>query len=228
MGQNLVVLAADSHVDFVWGAGGIDTMQGTANVDVFFGGAGPDTYHWAGGTPILIGSFNIVDGPSPNQVPKCSYLWRDFAGHKVALGRLALEAAFSGLESDSIGFDNASGLIPSDHYKASHGVTLENVKGIDVAREGDPHSVETLDGYDGRRDADDVLATHPNHIDPFTVLFDEPVASVGSFVGTGIQGDIETLTVEAFDAEGNQAGAQIVHVTPNDEGQSRRVLGVCL
>ena len=220
-GNDLVVLAADLPVDFVWGEGGIDTMQGTANVDVFISGAGPDTYHWAGGTPILIGSFNIVDGPSPNQVPQCSYPWHDFAGHNVALGSLALESAFSGLESDSIGFDDATGLIPSDHYKASHGVTLENMKGIGVAREGDPHSVETLDGYDGRRDRDDVLATHPNHIDPFTVLFDEPVASVGSFVGTGIQGDIETLTVEAFDVEGNKVGAQSVNVTPNDDPDNR-------
>ncbi len=220
-GNDLVVLAADSQVDFVWGENGIDTMQGTANVDVFFSGPGPDTYHWAGGTPILIGSFNILDGPSPNQVSKCPYPWHHFADLNIGLASRAFEAAFTGLESDSIAFDNISGLISSDHYKASHGVTLENMKGIGVAHEGDPTSIETLDGYDGRLDGDNVLATHPNHIDPFTILFEEPVSAVGSFAGAGIQGDIETLTIQAFDKEGNTIGSQSVNLKPNQNADNR-------
>ncbi|MCA9215733.1 MAG: hypothetical protein KDB27_21860 [Planctomycetales bacterium] len=224
-GNDLIVLVGDSDTDVAWGGNGIDAMQGTTGSDWFVSNAGPDDFYQVGGVHNLIGSFNFHVGPSA-QVPTCQscivYPWLDFATvGDIKVANDLFNASFDGLTTKVVEFDGLSGLIPSDHFKASHGVTIENIKGLGVGKEGDPNSIEQLDMYDGEQDGSAVLATFPNHVDPITIRFDEPVAAVGSFIATGSEGGVNTLTVEAFDTDGNLVHSQKATVTENDDPQNR-------
>lgn len=108
-------------------------------------------------------------------------------------------------DDPTIGFGDVSGIFESNYYAASHGVHIENVRGLGVVNEGDPNSAENIDGYDGsiRPDGDSLLVSWPNNDNPLTLRFDEPVVAVGSFLGMGAQGDINTITIEVYDANDN-------------------------
>ncbi|MEZ6118624.1 MAG: SdrD B-like domain-containing protein [Pirellulaceae bacterium] len=91
--------------------------------------------------------------------------------------------------------------------------------------EGDPTSIEPLDGYDGTygEDGSHVYAAYPNNVAPLRIEFAEPVTGVGSFIATGIHGDIETLTIQLFDENGNliselSAGVSLWNDPSNREG----------
>lgn len=114
-------------------------------------------------------------------------------------------ATFLGAVENVIGFDGLSGAISPTEFTVSHGVTFSNLTalvGADV--EGDSGIIEHLDGYDGtyEPDGDIVYANYPNHMQPLTFEFDTPVASVGSFLATGVEGSNHSLTVTAFDGDG--------------------------
>jgi hypothetical protein len=113
-------------------------------------------------------------------------------------------AGFLGTPQNSLTFTGLSGVISPTQFTDSHGVTFSNLGGIGAQAEGDPNSVENLDGYDGSYNAhgDTVYVTHPNHLAPLTIEFTSPVAEVGSFVATGVQGSPHSLTITAFDASG--------------------------
>ncbi len=91
-----------------------------------------------------------------------------------------------------------------------------------VYPEGGP-IIETLDGYNGsyRPDGDNVFVIFPNHVEPFEISFDEPVAAVGSFIATGDEGDVETLTIEAYDAYGNLLNESSATVALFEDGKNR-------
>jgi hypothetical protein len=112
--------------------------------------------------------------------------------------------AFLGTPDDSITFTGLSGVIAPNQFTVSHGVTFANLAGGGAFVEGDPLTVENLDGYDGSYQANGntVYVSHPNHLAPLTITFSSPVAAVGSFVGTGVQGTPHTLTINAFDVTG--------------------------
>jgi hypothetical protein len=84
------------------------------------------------------------------------------------------------------------------------GITFSNLLQSAFGNEGDPLTIENLDGYDGtyQPDGSTVYVKLDNHLPllPFTFEFETPVARVGSFVGIGAQGAIDTLTITAFDS----------------------------
>ena len=106
---------------------------------------------------------------------------------------------------------------------ASHGILFENLHGIGGRDEGDPGSIQNLDGYDGsiRPDGDRVYASWPNHVEPLTIHFADPVSTVGSFVATGKEGDVNTLTVSAFDSDGNLLTSYQATVEAHDDPDNR-------
>ena len=130
-------------------------------------------------------------------------------------------------DSNVLTFDEFGANFRGDEYAQSHGVTIDfgDVQPglFGVYAEGDPNSVEQLDGYDGeyRADGNPVLVKWPNHETPLTIDFDEPVSTVGSFIGTGVQGDVNSLTIEAFDVEGNQLLTTSAIVDIHQDDQNR-------
>ncbi len=106
--------------------------------------------------------------------------------------------------STQLSFDGLEGTIPGDQFAVSHGVQFEHSQPLQANVEGGP-VIENLDAFDGTfyPDGATVLSVYPNHVDPLTILFDEPVGAVGSFVAMGKEGAIDTLTIEAFDASDN-------------------------
>ena len=131
-------------------------------------------------------------------------------------------ASFLGSAEQSITFDGLSGVISPTQFSASHGVTFSNLGQIGADAEGST-SIESLDGYDGsyQADGDTVYATYPNHILPLTLDFASPVARVGSFVGIGKEGSVDTLTVTALDSTGAILTTQTVPTQPFANGQNR-------
>ncbi|MCA9189180.1 MAG: hypothetical protein KDA99_26325, partial [Planctomycetales bacterium] len=128
-----------------------------------------------------------------------------------------------GLATGVVGFDGLSGPFDPNTF-AADGVHFENLGPFNlVGMEGDPSSIEQLDGYDGtwRADGDNVLLSYPNHETPFTIVFDEPVSSVGSFVNTGKEGEVDTLTMEAFDVDGNLLASFQTTVRPYEDPSNR-------
>lgn len=74
--------------------------------------------------------------------------------------------------------------------------------------------VEDLTGYDGTYmpDGNTVVVKFDNNdpTQPFTIRFDSPVQSIGAFLGMGMQGDVHSLTITVYDAEGAQLEDQLV------------------
>ena len=96
------------------------------------------------------------------------------------------------------------GVMDGSEYTESHGITFENLRGEIGVQYEEGRYVEKLDAYDGRRDGQLVLTSHPNTdaADPFTIHFESPVATFGAFVATGSEGDNHRLTVEARNVDG--------------------------
>jgi hypothetical protein len=82
-----------------------------------------------------------------------------------------------------------------------------------VRNEGDAF-VQPLTGYDGSYmpDGDKVVLKFDNDVSatPFTILFNEPVSSVGAFVGMGVEGPIHTLQISLYDQNNTLIGQRNV------------------
>lgn len=127
---------------------------------------------------------------------------------------------FLGSDVETIDFTGwRPGTVARDQYATDFGVRFENAA-------GGPHSAfsgvrveggaiaEHITGYDGsyRPHGDPVYVRFDNHhaASPFTIHFEQPVATVGAFVGMGVQGDVHSLTVSAYDAADDLIGQQTV------------------
>ncbi|MCA9245169.1 MAG: cadherin-like domain-containing protein, partial [Phycisphaerales bacterium] len=106
-----------------------------------------------------------------------------------------------------------------DQYLDSHGVSFENTAGgqynaYSGANVEGGAIVEDLTGYDGSYDADGdnvylkFSNNDPDH--PFTINFDEPVASVGAMLAVGKEGPVHSVKVTLYDADGVKIGEHIV------------------
>jgi hypothetical protein len=121
-------------------------------------------------------------------------------------------AGFVGVVSGEIEFNGFEvGTEITDQWQLSHGVVFSNVTGegqVDGIRLAGGDDIEAVDGYDGTyQPADDPVLTKWPNIDfgsPLTMTFDPPVAAVGSFIGTGVEGIVDTVTIDAFDIHGEQ------------------------
>lgn len=143
-------------------------------------------------------------------------------------------SAFMGTVQDSITFDEYSvGTVISNQYIASKGVTFSN-PGEQLAcvmYEGynavSGYILEPLDGYDGsyNQDMDKALAEYPNNdSSPFTITFANPVSTIGSFVGMGKEGTIDTLTITALDTLNNVLAVLTVKTAPWADDRNREGL----
>ncbi|MEZ6115614.1 MAG: GEVED domain-containing protein [Pirellulaceae bacterium] len=94
----------------------------------------------------------------------------------------------------------------NDTLLAAHGIAINNRGSYSMGQEGDPTSVEQLDGFDGQYlpDGDRVLVKLDNDAgEALEIVFDQLVSGVTGFIGTGAEGTIETITVSAFDVDGH-------------------------
>ena len=135
----------------------------------------------------------------------------------------ALTAAYSdfiGPGNTVVDFSSMSeGTKLGDQLKAGYGVSFLNTDGggydwaSGVHPEGGPN-VEDLTGYDGSYmpDGKMVYLKSDNNMPnaPFTILFDQPVAEVGSFWAVGQEGTVHSLTITAFDSENHLLGSRVV------------------
>ncbi len=123
---------------------------------------------------------------------------------------------FLGTPQDVITFaDLDEGTLLSDQFAADFGVTFENAgsgrgrHASGVYPEGGWY-VENLTGYDGSYmpDGDAVYAKFNNNVEeePFTILFDDPVSTVGAFLGVGMQGPEHSLQIRVYDEAGQLLG----------------------
>ncbi len=162
----------------------------------------------------------------------------DFLNRRIAntFGDLDLETDFGailagfshffqnagGAGGNILTFDGLAGAIAADFFRAEYGVLFANQDASSVFQEG-PSVVEALDGYDGSYadDGDNVYVILENHLDPFTITFDEPVSAVGSFIATGKEGVIADVTVSAFDAADNLITVFVAHVRPFADPDNR-------
>lgn len=146
----------------------------------------------------------------------------------------AAHADFMGTVQDSITFSEFSvGTVINNQYSTSKGVTFSNTgqQLASVMYEGyhatSGYILEPLDGYDGsyNLDMDKALAEYPNNdATPFTITFANPVSTVGSFVGMGKEGTVDTLTVTALDALNNVLAVLSVKTAPWANDRNREGL----
>ena len=152
------------------------------------------------------------------------YVWFDeTAGARGYADFDALAAsyqAFMGEPSAVITFDDLpTGTRLGDQYANSLGVTFANTAHgrwasmSGVQAEGGS-LVEDVTGYDGSYmpDGNRLYAKFDNDVPgkPLTISFDEPVVSVGAFVGMGVQGGVHSLTVSVYDEDNKLLGAKTV------------------
>ena len=146
----------------------------------------------------------------------------------------AAHSNFMGTVQNSITFSEYDvGTVINNQYSTSKGVTFSNTgqQLASVMYEGynatSGYSIEPLDGYDGsyKPAMDKVLAEYPNNgASPFTISFTNPVATVGSFVGMGKEGTVDTLTITAFDTLNNVLTKLIVKTDPWADDRNREGL----
>lgn len=113
----------------------------------------------------------------------------------------------------------ADGVKLGKQYQADYGVTFLNTGGgrydaySGVRPEGGAY-VENLTGYDGAYmpDGDKVYLKFDNNLpaSPFTILFDQPVSQVGSFLAVGKEGSVHSLAITAYDVAGRILGRQVI------------------
>ncbi|QDU68546.1 PKD domain-containing protein [Engelhardtia mirabilis] len=143
-------------------------------------------------------------------------IWFDEAREYESFQELHSDFAdFLGNQESTISFTGLSeGTIAGEQWSAD-GVHFENAVGDKYAaysgvRPEGGNIVEHLTGYDGsirpHGDSAYVKFANDDPASPFTITFDEPVASIGAIVGMGVQGTDHTLTITLFDADGNQIG----------------------
>ena len=132
----------------------------------------------------------------------------------------AAYGAFMGPSATTIDFnDLAGGTILSDQYQARYGVAFANTSGgrygwLSTIHSEDDACVQTLTGYDGSYmpNGDNVVLKFDNNLSstPFSIRFDSPVATVGAFVGMGVEGPVHALQISAYDASGALVGRRDV------------------
>ena len=151
-------------------------------------------------------------------------VWFDETGGSTGLERFTdLSASyydFVGKSSDSIGFDDLTpGTTLSDQYAKSYGVTFLNTAGgslkeLSGAWPEGSKVVGDLEGYDGSYmpDGDTVYVKFGNYSkdDPFTIVFAEPVQTVGAFVSGNHRGGRHTLSLAAYDQDNQLIGTHVV------------------
>jgi hypothetical protein len=146
----------------------------------------------------------------------------------------AAHSNFMGTVQNSITFSEYDvGTVINNQYSTTKGVTFSNTgqQLASVMYEGynatSGYILEPLDGYDGSYmpDMDKALAEYPNNSpSPFTITFTNPVATVGSFVGMGKEGTVDTLTITAFDTLNNVLTKLIVKTDPWADDRNREGL----
>ena len=223
-----VIIAGDDSIDLLWGAVGDDTYEGTDGTNIVFDPHNGETnlLYSANGINLEVfpSTITAVAGFYPNVIPACSAALADTSSTHFAFDSRLFAGVFEGeLMKSTIGFDGMSGVMVGDEFSVSHGVTFTNLGAFGAQPEGNPAVVENLDGYDGGvyPDGDTVYVSHPNHVDPFTMDFDPPVSSVGSFLATGKEGTPHTVTIEAFDADGNLIQAIKIDSNEYNDAQNR-------
>ncbi len=141
-------------------------------------------------------------------------------------------AKFTGSTDGLITFnDLADGTKLSNQYEKEFGVSFlntangKNAKLSGIAREGGS-TIENLTGYDGSYmpNGDKVYGKFDNDLtcSPFTILFDDPVSSVGAFLGMGIQGNEHRLKISLYDDHGNLLGDKTVNSWLWDKNPSKQ------
>lgn len=115
--------------------------------------------------------------------------------------------------------DLREGAVLGDQYVDLHGVRFLNTAvGRYAAHSGirseQGSIVEELTGYDGSYmpNGDLVFAKFDNHLTatPFTILFDKPVATVGAFVGMGVEGSVHSLTISIYNQSNQLLDRRVV------------------
>jgi len=157
-----------------------------------------------------------------------------FDGSGTYANFAALEQAhdsFMGETNRVIPFDGYSGgQNITTEYQATHGATFSNsvTDFSGVYMEGDPYSIENLDGYDGsyQPDGTPVYVKWPNNdaATPFTIDLDPLASSIGSFVSMGMQGSVDTLAIRVFDSLGVELTSLTVKTGLWADGQNREGL----
>jgi len=141
-------------------------------------------------------------------------------GYATFLGMVEGYTEFLGEPTGVITFDDLTrGTKLSNQYATSFGVTFlntangPNAKYSGVDTEGG-YIVENLTGYDGTYmpDGNKVYVKFDNNrtATPFTILFDDPVAGVGAFLGMGVEGKVHNLQISIYDPDGNLLGQRKV------------------
>jgi Ca2+-binding RTX toxin-like protein len=141
-------------------------------------------------------------------------------------------AAFTDSSENVLSFEGlGAGVKLGDQYADSHGVTFENTVGSQygwatgIRDEGGGY-VEDLTGYDGSymTNGENVYLKFANDDPdaPFTINFDEPVASVGAFIGMGKEGDVHDVQISLYDSNGELISQETVEAQLWDETTSRQ------
>ncbi|MFQ5489810.1 MAG: hypothetical protein ACE5GE_03730 [Phycisphaerae bacterium] len=139
---------------------------------------------------------------------------------------------FLGPTTSLVTFNNLSvGSVVTDQYAGTDGVSFSNTSGTfrrtnsGIFNEGD-RPIGDLTGYDGSLlpDADPILVKFANNdpTAPLTIFFDQPVVSVGAFVGVGGRGRNRTVTVSAFDENGALLSQHTVQTQPWEKRPRRQ------
>lgn len=108
----------------------------------------------------------------------------------------------------------------SQQYRDRYGVSFLNSDGgryssYSGVRKEAGAIAEHITGYDGTYmpNGDNVYVKFNNDdaTKPFTIVFDDPVAAIGAFVGMGVQGAVHTLSVSVYDIKGELLGQHQVN-----------------
>ncbi len=119
-------------------------------------------------------------------------------------------ASFMGTPSHLVTFDNlAEWTVLKKQYQDSHGLTFQHAANGKYTPYSGVHPeggsiVQDITGYNGSYmpNGNNVYVKFSNDHkgNPLTLLFDSPVSSIGAFVGMGVEGNIHTLDIRAYDA----------------------------
>ncbi|WP_231953894.1 choice-of-anchor Q domain-containing protein [Pirellulimonas nuda] len=172
--------------------------------------------------------INGRDFVNENQLVWWTSCWAvDLPDPELSFGNL-VDGFTSGFIADGpltgvLTFDGLSGVIPADQYLLSDGVLFDNLgDSFGAVPEGGVNA-ENIDGYDGsyNTDGDTVYGKYPNHLEPFTIVFTQPVSKVGSFIFTGREGPIDVLSISLYDTAGNLLDTREVQVLPFADSDNR-------